>query len=346
MNNQRILWFQDGLKFTTPQNKWRDIDVLTNQLITLAGNPNFEHVLIDPVEAAQRLFQQINLRNYSCIVDLSGFFKNGIQSILKDVPVISAFRLSRMRIASSPRLDGSGFLVSMGTNEVTRIKDDFDLSRPLFLDDVAWSGRTIDEAIKILQVSPESAEVGLLAINIGTFGDNKPGAFRILEDKGITVISGVEIASPEDDGFHLMDFVCFKDPETTFDIILSIQDKREAIRKGLDKKQNETEIRALLTENASLLFPNNLFTTDQVQTLQTEGRVVNTSGISRDSLFTTNPPNWLMPSFSSRTDSTKLRENRIGIIETLTAFKGIIKESDLELKQKMIEGTNARRERL
>lgn len=274
MNIQRILWFQDGVKLNTPMSKWNRIDTLTQDLVEMAGNRDFGHVVIDPISCAEKLFKQIDMNDYSCIVDLSGFFGKVIKETFPNVSVVNNFHLSRIRTVSSPRLDGSGFFVSLGSEEIASLKSTINLSKPLFLDDVAWSGRTIVEVIKILGVNPKLSTVGLLVVNRGTFGEGKPGAFDILREKGIQVLTGDEVLTPQDDGFHLADFFNFIPDENVFDDILRIWEKRAEMQNlsSETRRNRENEIRTLLVNNKDALFPKAI-SSEEMKLLQQEGRL-------------------------------------------------------------------------
>ncbi len=274
MNKQRILWFQDGVKFTTPMDKWKKIDTLTQDLIALVGEKDFDNVIVDPIACAEKLFKQTSIQDYSCIIDLSSFFGPIIIKIFPQSSVTTAFHLSRIRTVSSPRLDGSGFLVSLDNQQVEKLKNNIDLSKPLLLDDVSWSGRTIVEAIKILGLNPEASTVGLLVANKGNFGEGKPGAFAILKEKGIGVLTGEAISTPQDDGFHLADFFNFIPNEIVFDTILKIWEKRAEIQtlSGETRKNTEKEIKAILINNRDALFPKAI-SSEQMRLLQEQGRL-------------------------------------------------------------------------
>lgn len=274
MNRQRILWFQDGVKLKVPITQWGQIDTLTQALVALAGNTAFDHAIVDPLPCADNLFKQTNMKDYSCIVDLSGFFGNVIRDTFSNVSVVGNFHLSRIRVVSSSRLDGSGFLVNLNRKEVASLKDNIDFSKPLFLDDVSWSGRTISEAIRILGLDPKTATVGLLVANRGTFGEGKPGAFDILKEKGIQILAGDTVSTPQDDGFHVADFLNFNLNEIVFDDILKIWEKRAESQtlSGQAKKDSEDEIRNILTRNKEALFPKAI-SSEEMKLLQEQGRL-------------------------------------------------------------------------
>ncbi len=274
MNKQRILWFQDGVKFTTPIDMWARIDDLTQDLIRVAGNRDFDHVIIDPVSCAKELFRQINLNDFSCVVDLSGFLGKIPREAFPTLPVVDNFRLSGLRTVSSPRLDGSGFLVSLNNEQVKGLRDSVDLSKPLFLDDVAWSGRTISAAVKVLGVNPMSTTVGLLVSNNGSFGKGKPGALSMLEEEGMQVLFGESVFTPQDDGFHLEDFFNFLPNEAVFDDILKIWEMRTKMQNlsGEAKQNTENEIKNILMSNKDALFPKAV-SSEEMKLLQQEGRL-------------------------------------------------------------------------
>lgn len=274
MNRQRILWFQDGVKLKASTSQWGQIDTLTQALVALAGNTVFDNAIVDPLPCAENLFKQTNMKDYSCIVDLSGFFGNVIRDTFSNVSVVSNFHLSRIRIVSSSRLDGSGFIVNLNSKEVTSLKNNIDFSKPLFLDDVSWSGRTIAEAIRTLGLDPKTATVGLLVANRGSFGEGKPGAFDILKEKGIQVLAGGNVLTPQDDGFHVADFFNFNLSETVFDDILKIWEKRTEMESlpSEARRNKENEIKTLLINKKDALFPKAI-SSEEMRLLQEQGRL-------------------------------------------------------------------------
>ena len=338
MNKQRILWFQDGVKLKTPWSHWNKIDQLTNTLISKVGQPNFEHVVVDPAECMMDLRPKLVDQKFSCIIDLSGFIGKEVSKELS-VPVSDAVHLSRLRVITSPRLDGAGYLVSLKPREISETISTLDLSQPLILDDVSWSGRTIVEAIKLLRIDPSTVTAGLLAVNVGNFGE-KPGAFKLLMERGVNVLSGKSVVTPIDDGFHFSDFFDHPSIENIFDTIIHLQRLREeAITSTEDERRKiEQKIKDVLKENQRDFFPNAL-SSEEVKLVHEEGRLVGSSGISKGAFFTTNPLNWFLPSFSTRTQSATLMENREDIIGVLTDLRDII-ETKMEMKREIEPATS------
>lgn len=338
MNKQRVLWFQDSIKLKTSESRWRDIDQLTKELFTRIGHPEFEQVIIDPLVCVNGLFQQLDLRSFSCVIDLSGFLGKVLIDQNHLTPVIDDLHLSRVRVVTSPRLDTAGYVVSLGPDEINRIKSTVDLSRPLLLDDISWSGRTLIETVRLLDINHPSATFGLLTVNEGCFGESN-GALQLLLERGGSVFAGSTVVTPRDDGFHLADFN-HPSIETIFDIIIKLQKLREktALAEDKNRKEINREIEKTLRENQKLLFPHAL-TTEEMKETQAEGRLIS-AGINKNSLFDINPPNWFMPSFSKRVQSSMLADNRDSIIGILRILRDIMdqdKETKSEIKQEAFQ---------
>lgn len=332
MKEQTIVWFQDSVKLRSPEKKWGEIDMLTERLISLIGHPEFDHRIVKPEDCMMQLKKQLTrpVLDFSVVIDLAGFGQR-VQDFLNESssPVVGKFRLSRVRNVLSPKLDGCGYLLSMTQIEIQKLLSQIDITHPLLIDDVGWSGKTITEAIKILGINNQNASAGFLVCNNGNFGEGRPGAKGLLEDDKITVTSGDFVATPKDDGFHLADF--FDHPfiseseNDAFDIIIRVQRLREEMMMCDDqrKKTIEKEISGLLLANREVLFPN-AKSTQEMRDLQNEGRFISTGGISKNSKFDTNPPNWLMPSFSRRVRSDMLRQNKPRIIHTLHSLRDVL----------------------
>ncbi|QQG44002.1 MAG: hypothetical protein HYW86_04020 [Candidatus Roizmanbacteria bacterium] len=338
MENQKIVWFQDGVKLKAPKSQWEKIDSLNRQLINLAGHPSFDHQIIEPVECVRNLFSQINFHQHSVIIDLSGMFGEDLKKTFPRLPVVDNFRLSRVRVITSPRLDGVGHLITLNSKELAELKNSADLSHPLFIDDICWSGRTALDAVKIIGADLSNTTFGFLTLNRGNFGESVPCPVQIFEQSGAKVLNGIAVHTPQDDGFHLADF--FENPSTSnpdvFGIIIRIQELREraATSDETAKKTLEAEIKGLLLENREVLFPSSR-STQEMKELQAEGRLIANGGINKNSFFDINPPNWLMPSFSRRVNSQMLRNSKAEITDVIRELKSIT-ESSRELKKEQI----------
>lgn len=338
MSTQRVLIFQDGVKLSTPQNRWGDVDMLTNELVTLIQHPGFDYAVVDADPCIKNLSQNLEGQKPSCIIDLSGFFRKRISHNF-GIPIYDSFRLSRVRNVTSPLLDGAGFISSLTTNEINAFKEKMKLEgsrngdrfRPLIFDDVSWSGKTMFEAINRLDLDLSSVIVGLLVCNEGVFGD-KPTQITKVRAGGSQVFTGAEVHTPQDDGFHLIDFIPPNLSEDVFDAMIAVQALRE--QKSVDRtreKEINAEIKAILAQMREKIFPN-AKTSEEITVLKANGRLINNGGINRDSFFDINPPNWLLPSFSMRVQSDKLKENKQHIVGVLSELRDII-DPDKEIKR-------------
>jgi hypothetical protein len=139
----------------------------------------------------------------------------------------------------------------------------------------------------------------------------------------------LEVTTPKDDGFHLMDFaitsVSNDQIEEAFEIILSIQKLREEILfSPIDSKTIEKSISTILNQNRNLLFPYSKSNEDLI-VMQKEGKIISNSGLPKNSFCDTNPPNWLMPSFSKRVKHEILLANKKDIHLILTEMNNLLK---------------------
>lgn len=200
--DQRILWFLDSAVLDKPPAVADDMRRETRELIARAGHPGFTHETVDPFACIEQLAPQLQREEFSTVIDLTGSLGDKLQ-LRGDVPVLTGFRISRLRKVSSARLDGCGHLFSLTEAERGQLQETFDLSRPLILDDVGWSGRTIVETATALNLPLRHTTAAFLTVNVGTFGEGKPGAAGLLTGLGMKVVAGTEVRTPADDGFHL-----------------------------------------------------------------------------------------------------------------------------------------------
>ncbi len=339
MKQQRIFWFQDGAKFKTSPENWSALDNLSLRLINLIGHPEFEHVLVDPLVCAEKLLGNLNLQAFTCLLDLTGFFAKEVRKGFPQLATTDELKLSRLRLASSAKLDGVGHLLTLSPAQITTLKQRLDLSKSLIIDDVGWSGRTAGQIAEILGLNLKETTFGFLITNRGEFAPGVPAATSFLERSGARVVSGGSVFSPQDDGFHLEDFFAnpwLTDPEV-FGKICQIQELRESLGETKDQtegKEFELKIQGILRENQQLLFPN-IMTTEEVKSLQREGRLIARGGLPKNSFFTINPPNWLAPSFSKRVKAEMLWQNQVEITQTLRELHSLT-EGFLEPKRELL----------
>jgi hypothetical protein len=237
------------------------------------------------------------------------------------------FDLSRLKNIVSPKMDGVGYILK-GTDNRETIKRRFDISRPLILDDVGWSGRSALETLKILDFDPTRTTFAFLVLNRGNFGP-KAGAFGLLQNLGSSIFSGLDVTTPLDDGFHLIDFaiqnISAGQLEEAIEIILSVQKLREQMLfSSINTKAIETSISVILNEKRSLIFPNSKSSETIIQ-MQKDGNILSGSGIPKNSFCDINPPNWLMPSFSRRAKYEILINNKKDLLSVLLEMNNLLK---------------------
>lgn len=332
-----ILWFEDGLKLGAPWQRWNAIDAVTRDLVRLAGHPGFHHRIIDPDECVGPLLKSLkeNRLNPSVILDLTGKLGSVFIREFPGIPLIDSFHISRLRKLTSPRLDGCGFLVSHDERQRKDLAEMVDMRRPLILDDVAWSGRSVLTAMRLFGMDCRFTTCGFMVANSGFFGTDKPGARSLLEQKGIRVLSGMDVATPADDGFHVADFF-LRHPnlEEAFRTVCHIQKLRE------EPPGSEDRIGEELRHSLPLTVPDSLSAPD-IRKLAAEGRLTGfPGGMNETDRFTVNPPNWLMPSFSRRIRAEILDRNAADIVLLLEQSSRL-----LELNLPTPEGSLPTKER-
>ncbi len=341
MNKQRILWFQDSLKLKTPEHKHGGIDAWSLQLIDTAGNKEFDHVLVDPIENIDHLKTNLDLKEFSVAIDLSGSI--GTNLVDAQVPLLTDIHASRMRNVVSERMDGIGNLFSKPIPSMKAQIEHADTSHPLLLDDVCWSGRTFEAVIEKLGLVPELTTVACLVANAGTFGETVRGGKQRLEQNGARVVSALDVHTPFDDGFHLEDFVHNGKVSQglAFEIMLEIQHRRES------PHPNRKEIEDLLRGQRKLLFPNAVDATE-INRLRDEQLADFPNGVPNRGFFDHNPPNWLLPSWAKRASWSQLSSNKREIIESLDNLRELPNENKevcIEIRENQREISFGNKER-
>jgi hypothetical protein len=319
---QRIFLFTDSILSSIPRQKWGTIDFdFFTSLFQEIVRPGIVVEVVDPIKCLESLLTQIGLDNFTSIIDLTGFWGNFLKENLSNIlPIVDSFHLSRLRRIDSPKLDGVGYAMSLTSDEIKEIKTESDLSRPLVLDDVGWSGRTVIKAAEIFALPAENTNVAFLCGNNGNFGE-RPAAIELLRGLGFQVFTGKEVSSPFDDGFHLADFVHPR-LEEVFPLILQLQQLRE--------RGDEEGVGRILKEKIEFLFPQ-YFLREQLEDVRREGRLIIPGGLPKEGVFSTNPLAFLYPSFSRRISSDNLFLYQQELIEGLKQLRILIEEGKEEI---------------
>lgn len=127
---------------------------------------------------------------------------------------------------------------------------------------------------------------------------------------------------------HLSDPAVFAD-------IIAIQQLRED---NGDPKQQSAAIEARLAEARVRLFPEAMDSL-RLQQLAENGRAIVPGGVPKRGFFDTNPPNWLMPSWSRRVEARRLQEQDAEIRAVLRRLRGhASRETVREMDSSLTEG--------
>jgi hypothetical protein len=341
MNNQntqnRIVWMMDEtIAHARPAN-WQRVRELEGALINGIGNPEFKHDIVDPIPCLREMARQLQHEQFSSIVDLTGWLTPAMQELFPNTPIENRFSLSRVRVVSSPKLETTGYKVSMFPEEIEEVRQAMDMTRPLILDDVSFSGWTSRKTMDILGVDPEATTHAFLIANTGNLGSD-PGAVPMLESMGSRVIFGHELKTPQDDGWHLKDLHQNPNLDQAFILALLFQ---ETIRKNGTESElaqqffgHETVIRTL--------FPDHL-TSGQIKELMQEGRFVLKNGnvIEGDEIHARNPFLWASPAFQEHVDINRILANKDEVISILGELRSLTtdpegkREASLELQREI-----------
>lgn len=341
----RIVWMSDELIATTKPNDWPRAVAKCKELFSLIGNDEFIHDVVSPQECINPLAQQLQGEYFSTIVDLTdnGWLSSSLRTLFPATPVIKELHISRVRDVSNPELPTSGHIVNLNPWQIKDIRNSFDLTKTLIVDDVSFSGSSSEIAMELFGLNHEKTTNGFLITNIGELGPN-PGARTKLESLGSRIFTGQTLNTSEnEDGWHIKDFVQHPTLERSLGLIVTIH---EIILK--DGKDSELLKRLFQTEALKeILFPFAL-THEKIQRLQTEGKFRLPEGKNIESLtkgmHTTNPTLLTSPYFLRHISSELFRSNInkvseiIHEIQFLTGNKEAQTESVLGLRREIENG--------
>lgn len=314
MEKEKVFWFNDGLCLNAPTQNWEEINVQSRKLISLIDNGERTHHVINPQLALISIKEFVDKTHPSVVVDLTGSLNNVIS--IPETEITSDFHISRLRRIDSPKIDGAGFLISHSQNELQKFLRLIDTSRPLIIDDVVWSGRTIVSVCDVLGLVKENTSIAAFCMNKGSFGKHQ-GGFGFLQEAGFTeIFSGFDVFTPKDDGFHTADLLKPGSviDSSVFESIIRLQQFRELTLlhgQGTEDKQREClhEITTVWKSDSNLIL-----NSDQVKIMQSEGKIIVPGGVPKNALFSVNPPAWIMHSLSKRISSDVLKRNKDDII--------------------------------
>ncbi len=316
---------------------WQRVRQLEGELIGAIGNPTFQHDLIDPIPCLDEIVNQLKRKNFSSILDLTGWLTPAMQELFPNTPIENGFSLSRVRVVSSPKLETSGYKINMLPEEIERAKRNLDLSHPLIVDDVSFSGWTSRKTMDIWELPPEQTTHAFLIANTGDLGP-EPGAVPMLRSLGSEVIFGHELTTPTDDGWHLKDLHQNPNLDQAFILALLFQEavKRDGMESDLVQKffTHDTVIKTV--------FPDHL-TSSQIKDLLQEGRFILRNGnvIDGDEIHARNPFLWASPYFQEHVDIGQILTDKDHVISLLNELRTLTTdpegkiEAGLELQREV-----------
>lgn len=353
---KRIVWMMDETIANAHPDNWQRVRDLEGELIAKIGSPKFKHEIVDPLPCLREISQQLQQQQFSCVLDLTGWLSPAMQELFPYTPVENGFSLSRVRVVSSPKLETTGYVISMSPEEIGEMRQRVDMSRPLIVDDVSFSGWTSRKTMGILGIQPETATHAFLIANTGDLG-SEPGAVPMLESMGSKVIFGHELKTPQDDGWHLKDLHQNPRLEQAFVLALLFQEAvgRDGIESPLAQRffSHDTVI--------NTVFPDHL-TSEQIRGLIQDGKFILRNGnvVDGDEIHARNPFLWASPYFQEHVDVEGIFTHKDEIVSILGELRSLTtdpegkREASLELRREIqamkktsVEGqSGGRRERL
>jgi hypothetical protein len=337
MHKNRIVWMMDETIANARPSNWKRVRQLEGELVGAIGNPSFRHEIVDPIPCLRETVTQLRGSGFSCVVDLTGWLTPALRELFPNIPIENGFSLSRVRVVSSPRLETTGYKISMSPDEIEETKQNLDLSHPLIVDDVSFSGWTSRKTMDIWGVTPKETTLAFLIANTGNLGVEL-GAVPMLRSLGSSVVFGHELTTPQEDGWHLKDLHQNPNLDQAFVLALLFQEavKRDGMESALVQNffTHETVIKTV--------FPDHL-NSSQIRDLMQEGRFVLRNGnvVNGDEIHARNPFLWASPYFQKHVDIGRILSNKDHVISMLNELRTLTTdpegkiEASLELQREV-----------
>lgn len=266
------------------------------------------------------------------MIDLSGgWIAQGLKPLLKETPLITDLKISRLRNMKSEHLSTTGHIVSMTKDDALQLKQRYDFSKPLFLDDVSFSGFTSIAAMQLLNLHPEMSTHGFLILNEGKLGPN-PGALHALENIGAKSVGGIHMRTPEDDGWHIEDL--WNQLHIQLNVELSLLLQRLCVESGMKSELVENVISR--EHLRTVLFPNTI-DEEELLKMQKEGRFIpHKNGNIEHGIHARNPQLLSSPFFAEHINIQHLWKDPERIIHILSQIQELVGET--HIKPSAVEG--------
>lgn len=363
MGSNRLFWLLDEVAAKTHPTNWDKLLGLSSKLISIMGNKELEHEIVNPLESFRKLYRELTGLPVSTIIDISGWLGYGLKPLFPDAELISDFSISRVMDISSKDSTTAGFVINQSQDEVRRKSQELNLSSVLIIDDATVSGRTNRVVMGAWGLEPTKTTHASLLVNIGDYlqmhgRQIKHGAKILLEGLGSKVIYGDVMISPQDDANHLLDI--FQHPYLEKVLLEAMR-----IRRGKDSSwkwgEHTEQLRyAFPGDESHYLFPHQLSSLDLMQ-LASQGRFVRNSQHveTENSFYCKNPLLWAYNDFWEYTDEASLKARQDDVLDILNKFKELTgvthnifearqalqRETENLISKKTVEGIITRRER-
>ncbi len=318
--------------------EWRRVISLEQKLVDMIGNPNFDHILPNPIEGLTNIFSELQNQKFTTIMDLTGWLSPSLEGLFPSTPIINKFSLSRVRVVSSPNLETSGYTVTMNQNEISKQKETLDMQRTLIVDDTTFTGWTSLKTMELWGLDPKTTTHAFLIANTGMLDQKNGimGAVRNLKSNGSKVVFGHELSTPSEDGWHLKDLHQHRNIMKAFDMGLTILKLIE--NEGYESKV----VKSVLQDEAVLntIFPER-YSTTQIKEMISDGKFISSGKVDledEDLVHTKNPLLWASRYFKEHIDLQKVINNRteilqiLGELHTLTEDPEAKTEAAIELR--------------
>lgn len=318
--------------------EWGRVISLEQKIVNLIGNPNFEHILPNPIDGLVKIFSELKDLKFTSIIDLTGWLSPSLKNLFPCTPVINGFSLSRVRVVSSPNLETSGYTVTMNQTEIKNLKRSLDMEKTLIVDDTTFTGWTNLKTMELWGLEPKRTTHSFLIANTGMLDRNNHifGAVRNLETGGSKVIFGHELSTPNDDGWHLKDLHQHQNLSEAFDMGLTILKLIE------DEGPKSKVVKSVLQGEAVLntIFPDRL-STRQIKKMIAEEKFIASGKVNLDDenlVHTKNPLLWASRYFMEHIDFKNVVKHReeikdvLGELKTLTNDPEAKSEVAIELR--------------
>lgn len=304
---KRILWMADEIIAQTHPKDWGRVLDASKELFSIIGNKELNHEIVVPQDCIGELASHAIGERFTTVIDLTGgWLSSSLRNIFPSTPLITDFHLSRVRDVSDPELHTTGHIVSLNKAEIQTRSQQFNLSRPLIVDDVSFSGLSSEVTMQLFGLNSEQTTHGFLIVNDGNLGPS-PGARRRLESTGGRVVAGFSMNTSEgDDGWHIKDFIAHPQLERMLGASIIVQELFEQDGKDSHVAQRLFENMAM----RQIFFPKAVGR-DTLKVMEKEGSFIpNRNHEPKEgSIHTTNPTLLISPYVLEHISSKQFREN-------------------------------------